>query len=77
MATAVARDPFARGEYNRKTYTKRTWTSFAPFRCAWCGQGEDKQRLYTYTWQSDGGRNNWEDETLFCDLACYRIYYGS
>ena len=45
---AVARDPFARGEYERECHSN----SDQSLDCQWCGQRPT--RLYTYQWVNDG-----------------------
>lgn len=69
----VQRDPFARGEYVRRTYTRNNvgWSLRTKFECRWCGQSKD--RLYTYEWRSDGGRAHGESD-LFCDFNCFKDF---
>jgi len=68
--TTCARDPFARGEYRRRTYVHGE--------CEWCGQ--KRERLYSYSWEEDGWgmtrSRRWEDEHMFCNLECRKAYYG-
>lgn len=63
--THVARDPFARGEYRRE--------SAGPGSCSWCGQ--NRRVLYTYEWESDGGRRFGAARGKFCGLPCFREYH--
>jgi len=68
--TSVGRDPFARGEYIRESHTDH-------LDCSWCGQR--RRVTYTYTWESDGGRNvtfTLQDRTRFCNLECFRSYHS-
>lgn len=70
MSLRVARDPFARGEYLRETVANTD----RAYDCQWCGQ--KPTRLHTYTWQNDSlyQTTGWRDDTLFCNLKCYRAY---
>ena len=60
--SSVARDPFARGELRRELAGSGE--------CSWCGQR--RNRLYTYGWESDGGRRGGPAPGKFCGLPCFR-----
>jgi hypothetical protein len=64
----VARDPFARGEYERMTHY--------PGKCDWCGQ--HRKRLYSYRWVDDRVQQPSHSAGLpkqFCNLTCFRTYW--
>ena len=63
MTYAVARNPFARWEYERTTHVGGT--------CAWCGQ--KRQRTFTYSWAPDDGRRErgWRQ---FCNFECFKAF---
>ena len=42
--------------------------------CEWCGREPVKGKLYQYTVESDGGRNNVIDG-LFCCKDCMKSYH--
>lgn len=66
MAKYVRRDPFARGEYRRDCWPNGP--------CKWCGQ--QRKRVYSYTWiEDDKPRTQLSSET-FCDLNCFDAYKG-
>ena len=71
---AVARDPFARGEYERECHSN----SDQSLDCQWCGQRP--KRLYTYLWVNDGlgtcGGVRRQNEQLFCSLSCFRSHWS-
>lgn len=72
MATTVARDSFARGEYKRFCGPDRTLLT--DHRCDWCGQ--IRKRLFSYVWWSDDKREPMDDNgTWFCNLDCHRCYH--
>jgi hypothetical protein len=66
--SSVARNCFARGEYNRH--------SAGPGQCHWCGQ--DRKRLYTYVWDKDASsrRPDHSRSRPFCNLSCFRSYHS-
>jgi len=65
MATTVARDPFARGAYERQSAGRGT--------CRWCGQ--ERRVVFTYTWRSDDGScASFLNERTYCNLECFRSY---
>ena len=70
----VGRDPFARGEYLRKSYASSATGEV----CAWCGS--HPRTLYRYVWESDGvsgARRTVFDRALpFCNFGCHRSYHG-
>ena len=62
----VARNPFARGEYRRQTYTHGS--------CRFCGC--KPRRLHSYTWEPDGRPNRYpESNLLFCNFECFKAYH--
>jgi hypothetical protein len=60
----VARDPFARHELHRRTYSGDD-----KMKCEWCGN--IKKRMYTYECETDAGTKCGESDQ-FCDLNCYK-----
>jgi hypothetical protein len=66
----MKRDPFARGEYDRKTVTVKD--------CDWCGR--KPRRLYDYAWRSDddfrprvAARGK---QRGFCNFGCYANFHN-
>ena len=73
MAHSVGRDPFARGEYERRCIAQFR------FKCAWCGQ--HRKRLYTYVWVPDDKAHHNTDSAHcnakpFCNFECFQSYYA-
>jgi hypothetical protein len=72
MGLSMQRDPFARGEFYRRTHT---WSSEGNIECAWCGS--KKHRLYSYVWWPDGlGPAPLADHRRFCDFGCFSDFHG-
>jgi hypothetical protein len=71
-SSGYRRNPFARGEYARKTVV----THGNLDECAWCGQSP--KRLYRYTWVNDdrSGALDWRGAKLFCNLGCHDSYHS-
>lgn len=65
--TTVARDPFARTELIRRSYSGNS-----RHECAWCGNKH--KVMYTYKVESDGGTRCGESKQV-CNLSCYKAYY--
>lgn len=67
--TSVRRDPSAREELVRRSYSVHNRKE-----CAWCGQ---KHRvMFTYEVETDGGRRCGESKQV-CNINCYKNYYLS
>lgn len=65
--TSVNRNPFARTELVRRSYS-----GYDRHECAWCGQ---KHRvMFTYEVETDGGKRCSESKQV-CNLSCYIAFY--
>lgn len=65
----VNRNPFARQEtHKRSVKTKES--------CAFCGCKKQNSRLYQYSVEHDGIRNQTTTiDGLFCSIGCMRAYH--
>lgn len=61
----VRRDPFARQELHRRTYSVKG-------DCNWCGS--NNIRVYEYWTETDGGRS-FEHKGTFCCDSCHDEYH--
>lgn len=65
--TSVNRNPFAREELVRQSYSGHDRRE-----CAWCGQ--KNRTMYTYEVETDGGRRCGESRQV-CNINCYNAFY--
>jgi len=65
--TSVKRNPFAREELVRRSYSVHNRKE-----CAWCGQ--KKRTMFTYEVETDGGMRGGESKQV-CNLSCYNAFY--
>ena len=73
MAHSVGRDPFSRGEYERRMH--------GPGECHWCGQ--ERKHLFSYLWVGDDRAHRSSYGSLdhahhqakkFCNFQCFKAY---
>jgi len=69
MSMTVGRDPFARGEYKRFT-----WSNIGHFvKCAWCGRVP--RRLHAYVWWRDSAKEPQGHLGIwFCNFDCFEDF---
>ena len=71
MANVISywkRDPFARGSVARQVSDR------PDHECDWCG--DERQRLYSYGWSPDAGKDYIDTRHAFCNWECYSAYRG-
>ena len=69
LRTHSERDPFARQTITGKPVESNGKT------CDFCGSKGKNGKLYQYTVESDGGRDN-TVKGLFCCKSCMKSYHG-
>ena len=69
LRTHSERDPFARQELVGRPVDAEGKT------CDECGSPGRNGKLYQYTTESDGGRNN-KLKGLFCCKSCFKAYHS-
>lgn len=69
----ISHDAFARYELHRQTVTPKAGQT-----CSWCGNLNQKGKLFAYHTEDDASLSRQQNELsgVFCSIGCVRIYHS-